>query len=200
MNNRFYQLVWLVVKPIYAILFPCRVHGLENLPREGGFVLCVNHMSGHDPLIVATKLPRKRAMTFMGKKEIFQAPVLGWLMRWAGGIPVDRGNADISAVRSSVAALKEGKGLLIFPQGTRSRDNSRTPMLNGASMIALRGGVPVHPAYIDGPYKPFRRVDLYFGKAIDMSAYGKRCDGETLSAVTKQIEDSVWGLKEGSSD
>ena len=196
MGNRFYRVVRAVLKPIYAVLFPGRVYGLENLPAEGGFLLCVNHISAHDPIIIATKLPAKRAMTFMGKKEIFQWPVVGQLMRWAGGIPVDRGNADIAAVRASVAALKEGKGLLIFPQGTRSRDNTPTPMLNGASMIAIRGGVPVHPAYIDGPYKPFRRVNVYFGRAIDMSAYGRRCDSETLSSVTGQIESAVWSLKD----
>lgn len=197
MGNRFfYKLIWVVLKPIYAVVFPCRVHGAEYLPKEGGFVLCANHISGNDPLIIATKLPMNRAMTFMGKKEVFQWPFVGKLMKWAGGIPVDRGNADISAVRSSIAALKEGKGLLIFPQGTRSRDNIPTPMLNGASMIALRGGVPVHAAYIDGPYKAFRKTDLYFSPAIDLSAYGKRCDNETLSAVTAQIEASVWGMKD----
>ena len=195
-NRLFYKALWVVLKPIYAVVFPCRVHGVENLPKEGGFVLCANHISGNDPLILATKLPINRSMTFLGKKEVFEWPFVGMLMKLAGGIPVDRGNADISAIRNSLAALKEGKGLLIFPQGTRCRNNERAPMLNGASMIALRGGVPVHPAYIDGPYKAFRRVDVYFGKAIDLSAYGKRCDNETLSSVTRQIEASVWGLKE----
>ena len=108
---------------------------------------------------------------------------------------MDRGNADISAIRSSIAALKSGSGLMIFPQGTRNRNNERTPMLNGASMIALRGGVPVVPAYIDGPYRLFRKMDLCFGAPIDLSAYGRRCDSDTLTAVTKQIESAVWGLK-----
>ena len=196
MSNKFYQILWIVLKPIYAVLFPCKVYGLENLPENGGFILCANHISGNDPLIIATKLPRRRAMTFLAKKEVFTMPVVGKLMKWAGGIPVDRGNADISAVRSSLAALKDGKGLLIFPQGTRRKDNSRSPMLNGASMIALRGGVPVHPAYIDGPYKAFRRVRLYFGEAIDLSSFGKRCDSETLGNATALIESAVWGLKD----
>ena len=200
MSNRLYQLVWTVLRPVYSVMFPCRVHGAQNLPSEGGFVLCVNHLSAHDPIFVAIRLPRKRSIAFLGKKELFDIPVLGRILQFIGGIPVDRGHADISAVRASITALKEGKGLLIFPQGTRSRDNTPTPMLNGASMIAMRGGAPVHPAFIDGPYRLFRRTDLYFGEAIDMSAYGRRCDGETLTSLTQQIEGAVWGLKKDARD
>lgn len=196
MNSWLYRLAWTILKPVYGLIFPCRLHGLENLPAEGGFVLCINHISAHDPIFVVTRIPCRRAMAFLGKKELFEVPVLGWILRNVGGIAVDRGNADLSAVRNSVAALKEGRGLMIFPQGTRSRDNTPTPMLNGASMIALRGGVPVIPAYIDGPYRFLRRTDLYFGKPVDLSVFGKRCDSETLSAVTRQIEEGVWGLKD----
>jgi 1-acyl-sn-glycerol-3-phosphate acyltransferase len=86
--------------------------------------------------------------------------------------------------------------LALFPQGTRSKDNSRTPMLAGVSLIALRSGAPVIPAYIGGPYRPFRKTQLSFGKPVSFEGLGKRVDGDTLKAATARIEDAVWGLKQ----
>lgn len=195
MNQKFYSVCWCVLRPLFDLLYPRRVQGLENLPAEGGFILCINHMSALDPLYISTRIPRRRNMYFLCKKEVFDVPLLGRVVRGLGGIPVDRGHADLNAVRTAMKVLKEGFGLGIFPQGTRSRDNRPTPMLNGASMIALRGGVPVIPAYIDGPYRLFRRSDIFFGAPLDLSEYGRRCDAQILSEVTARIERAVWSLK-----
>ncbi|MBQ8508101.1 MAG: 1-acyl-sn-glycerol-3-phosphate acyltransferase [Clostridia bacterium] len=194
-GNRLYNVVWAVMHVGFDLLIPCRVTGLENVPREGGFVLCVNHLSAWDPLYVSAQLPRKRRMYFLAKKELFSNRLLGYLIRCLGGVPIDRGNADIAAMRTTLQLVKEGQGMGIFPQGTRSKDNSPTPMLPGASMIALRAGVPVIPCYIGGPYKLFRRIDLKFGAPIDFSDFGRRCDHDTLEAATARIADAVWGLK-----
>ena len=196
MGRNFYRQVHTVFKPIFGVCYLKKAVGLENLPKEGAFVMCANHLSALDPICISARLPGKVDLAFLAKKELFENKFLKLLISALGAIPVDRGGADIAAIRASMQALKEGKCLLIFPQGTRSKDNTPTPMLSGASMIALRGGVPVHPAYIDGPYKAFRRVNVYFGPAIDLSAYGKRSDNDTLSAVTRQIESAVWGLKD----
>lgn len=196
MGNKFYNFCWTILRPAYNVLFPRKVTGLEHLPPEGGFVLCINHISARDPLFVSTCIPRKRRMYFLGKKELFDNKFLRPFVTWLGGIPVDRGHADLSAVRTSLKLLKDGYGLGIFPQGTRSPDNTPTPMLNGASMIALRGGVPVVPAYIDGPYRLFHRTDVRFGAPLDLSDFGRRCDSDTLSQVTQRIERNIWGLRD----
>ena len=109
---------------------------------------------------------------------------------------MDRGHADLAAVRAALKAVKDGNILGIFPQGTRSKDNTPTPMLNGASMFAMRGGVPVIPAYMDGPYRLFRRTAVRFGAPIDMNAFGKRCDSATLTEVTRHIESAIWALRD----
>lgn len=196
MGKGLYGFAWTLLRPVYDCIFPRRVKGIENLPAEGGFVLCINHMHARDPLFIATRIPRMRQMFFLAKKELFKVKLLAAIMSGIGAIPVDRGNADLSAVRTALKVLKDGYGLGIFPQGTRSCDNSRTELLTGASMIALRGGVPVIPAYINGPYRMFRRSDISFGKPIELAEYGRRCDSETLSRVTKQIGDAIWALKE----
>lgn len=197
MSIKFYNFLWFLVRALYALIWPHRVYGLENLPAEGGAILCINHFSAHDPLYVAACIPRKRPVHFLAKKELFEHQPLKTFVTWLGAIPVDRGHADLSAIRSSLKVVKEGGVLGIFPQGTRSLDNTPTPMLNGASMIALRGGVPVIPVYVDGPYRFFRKIDVRFGPAVDLSAFGRKCDSATLDAVTRQIEGAIWGLREG---
>lgn len=196
MGNWLYNLLYVVLCPVFKLMYGRKTRGAENLPAEGGFVLCSNHISAVDPLYIASGLPRKKRLYYLAKKELFQNGFLNWAITRLGGIPVDRGNADLSAIRTSLKVIKEGYGLCIFPQGTRSRDNSRTPMLNGASMIALRANVPVIPVYIDGPYRLFGKTEIRFGKALDFSAFGRRCDQEVLSQATAMIDDAVWALKD----
>lgn len=196
MVDKLYSFFWVVLRIFYDVFYPRKVTGLENLPKEGGYILCINHCNGNDPFFVATRLPRKRRMYYLGKKEIFDIKGLGAIAKFFGGIPVDRGNADLAAIRTCMKVVKEGFVLGIFPQGTRSRDNTPTPMLPGAAMIALRAGVPVLPAYIDGPYRLFRHVDLAFGAPLDFSDLGRRCDHDTLETATQRISDAIWGLRD----
>lgn len=193
--SKIYSIAWIFIRPIFHLIFPHKIHGRENVPAEGGFVLCANHMSGFDPVFLATCLPFRRQVHYMAKKELWNIKILKLMLNELKCIPVDRGNADLSAVRSALQAIKEGHPLGIFPQGTRSRDNTPTPFLGGASMIAMRAGVPVIPCYIDGPYRLFRRSDVFFGKPVDLSDLGKRCDSATIALVTGRIEESVWGLR-----
>ena len=196
MGHKFYRLVHFIFKPIFGAIWLKKAKGLENLPAEGGYVLCANHLSGLDPICIASRLPRSKNLSFLAKKELFDNKLLKLLITALGAIPVDRGGADIAAIRASMKALKDGDCLLVFPQGTRSKDNTPTPMLSGASMIALRGGAPVIPCYIDGPYRAFRHIEIRFGKPIDFSDFGRRCDAATLEEATRRIESAVWGLRD----
>ncbi len=194
MSKTFYDFTRYVLRPIYAVLFPARVDGLENIPAEGGFILCSNHVSARDPLYLAVH-EKRRHFRFMAKAELFKLKLVGAVLRGLGAFPVDRGHSDLNAVRTALSLLKEGHGLGIFPQGTRSRDNTPTPMLEGVSMIALRAGVPVIPAYIGGPYRLFRRIQLSFGPPVSFEGLPRRVDSDTLSQATRRIESAVWGLK-----
>ena len=196
MGRKFYRLVHTVFKPIFGTCYLKKAVGLENLPEEGAFVMCANHLSALDPICISARLPGRIDLAFLAKKELFKNRFLKLLIDALGAIPVDRGGADIAAMRASMQALKDGKCLLIFPQGTRSKDNTPTPMLSGASMIALRGGVPVIPCYIDGPYKLFRPIEIRFGKAVDFSDFGRKCDAATLEEATRRIETAIWSMRD----
>ena len=194
MKYGFYRLMQAVLGTWYRLFLPARVDGLENIPPEGGFILCSNHLSARDPLYLAGCC-RKRFFRFMAKAELFRFRPLGAVLRALGAFPVDRGHSDLNSVRNALNLIREGHGLGLFPQGTRSRDNSRTPMLSGTAMIALRANCPVIPAYIGGPYRLFKKTQVSFGPPVDLSDFGRRADKETLDRATRRIEDAVWALK-----
>ena len=185
----------IVVFRIYCgIVHPVRITGKENLPKEGGFMLCPNHISFLDPVI--TVLYVKRHIRFMGKKELFKNKFVGNVLRAVGAFPVDRGHADLAAIREAIKTLTGGQCLGIFPQGTRSAGNEHTQMHGGAALIVQRTGSPVIPMYIDGPYKYFRKTDVRIGKPVDLSEFGKKADAQTIAQITERIGQSIWALKE----
>lgn len=196
MNTRFYNLGRLFLRPFYNLFWPSKVTGEENIPDEGGFILCSNHVHMRDPLFLAVRLP-KRHFTFLAKAELFKNPILGFLIgnKGLGAIPINRGHSDLGAIREALKTIANGHGLGIFPQGTRSRDNTPTPMLTGTALIAIRANVPVLPVYIDAPYRRFHHVDIRVGKPIDLSDLGRRCDSATMEEVTHRIEKAIWELK-----
>ena len=197
MNVRFYDVGRHVLRPFYNLFWRSKVTGEENIPDEGGFILCANHVHLRDPLFLAVRLP-KRHFYFLAKAELFNHALLRRVIgeKGLGAIPIKRGESDLGAIREALKTIKEGHGLGIFPQGTRSRDNSRTPMLEGIALIAIRANVPVLPVYIDAPYRMFHRVDVRVGKPVDLSDIGRRCDSATMKMVTGRIEEAIWGLRD----
>lgn len=194
MNIRFYDTLGRVLRPAYKLIFPgSRVTGEENIPAEGGIVICSNHIHWNDCLYLAAKV-RTRRITYLSKAEAMSNRFTRWLLgeKGLGAISVNRGESDLAAMRACLQTVKDGNALGIFPQGTRSRDNTPTPMLNGVSMIAMRAGVPIIPIYIDGPYRLFKRIDVRIGKPVDISDLGRRADAATLNAVTERIAASIW--------
>lgn len=196
MNRAFYSLATGVLKPFIFLIWPGKVTGIENLPEEGGCVVCANHCHWLDAPYLAIRA-RRRRYVFLCKAEAFRMPIAKWFLGDViGGIPVNRGAADLTAIRAAVKTVTDGGCLAIFPQGHRSRDNSPTPMLNGVSMIAVRANAPIIPVYIDGPYKLFKRVHVRIGKPVEIADLGRKFDSDTLTEVTKRIEAAIWGMRD----
>ena len=110
----FFPLIFTVAKWICRLLHPVTVQGLENLPRHGA-LLVANHASNWDPLVLATALPMDYRLRVMGKEELFRNPILAWVIRVGGAFPVNRGGADIQAVKTAIQTIQGGHNLLIFP-------------------------------------------------------------------------------------
>lgn len=179
---------WLVTKFMhfwYKLWFGARISGTENIPTEGAFVFCGNHISAHDPVFVASY--SKRKLKFMAKKELF-VPVFRGFLKKMGGISVDRGNNDIGAVKASLRVLKNGEPLLIFPQGTRSKDVKEEDFKGGAAFLAIKAGVPIIPFAICGQFKFRKKIELKIGKPIETAAYSPM-DEQVPKMIYKSIEE-----------
>ncbi|MBQ4609492.1 MAG: 1-acyl-sn-glycerol-3-phosphate acyltransferase [Clostridia bacterium] len=194
----FYQLAVNLFAVVAKLLFFVRVEGRENLP-EGACVIMGNHSTWVDPFFLAI-CAKDREIRFMGKKELWGNKAFAWVARQVRGIPVDRGSADMASIRMSMAVLKAGYTLGIFPEGTRSKTGHMLPLQGGAAMIALRSKCPVVPMYIDGSFRPFSRMTVRVGKPVEMDdLLAARITRETCDELTGRIAGAFAQLSGGKS-
>ena len=174
-NKRFYRRAHRVFAGLFRFFLRIRVIGRENFPKEGGCLVCINHISAADVIVAAAVCPRQ--LRYMAKAELFRIPVLGWLIRRLGACPLDRGGADVTAIRKSIALLKEGELVALFPQGHRQpgKNPADTPIRAGAGMIAHHAECPVLPVCIrmkNQRYAWLRRVEILVGTPIPYAELG----------------------------
>lgn len=202
-KGNFYSRAKFIVAPLYRFFMRVKAKGVENVPLDGGFVLCANHIAAVDVISIGAVCPRQ--LTFVAKKELFSVPVLGRLVKALGAIKVDRGAGDVSAVRASIAAAESGKVLSIFPQGHRypGVNPATTKIHHGAAMIAYHSKSDVLPVCINvknGKYAFLRRVEVVFGKPIKYSELGFTEGGrEEYEAATEKIFSDILKLGDFSS-
>jgi len=147
-----------VARVLFVTLFGIRVYHAERLPREGGVLVVSNHQSYLDPILVAVGMPRP--FQPMARESLFRVAPFRWLIRSLYAFPVRRGTADFGAVREALRRLRAGAVVLMFPEGTRTRDGSIEPLQGGPVTVALRGGVPIVPMVIDGAFEAWPRTQM----------------------------------------
>jgi len=201
-TSRFFRVFYFLFSGIVGLLFRIKVVNPENEPKEGGFVVCANHISASDPVVICYAF-KKHQIRYMAKKELFKIPLLSSLLRSLGAFPIDRGGSDVSAVKLAVKQVAEGKCVGIFPQGHRyPAENPReTPTKNGAALISCKNSAPIVPVYIykkGNTSRVFKRTYVIIGKKIDFEelSYNPEASGE-YSRVTDIIFDRVCALGEG---
>lgn len=170
-----YSIIRAVFKYPMRFVFRVHVSGAENIPENEGVILCANHTSMCDVIVLAVAMDRQ--LRYMAKKELLKIPVVGAFLRALGAFSVDRGAADLGAVRKAISIIEEGGVVCMFPQGHRYPKVAvrSTPFRNGAGLIAYRAGCAVLPAYIktsSGVVRFFRRTEVIFGKPISNSEFG----------------------------
>lgn len=183
-------LAYIVLMPIFFI----KVIGKENLKVEGGSVVIAHHTSNWDPIILGFVVKHK-PVSYMAKEELYKNPVARWFLLQLHTIPLSRGKGDIKAVKTAIQALKDGRMLGIFPEGTRSKDGSILPFQQGAALLSMRAGVPVIPVYIKGGYKLFRQVRVYVDKPVMLKEIvGEKTSGEAIKKATEYLHDKMVEL------
>jgi 1-acyl-sn-glycerol-3-phosphate acyltransferase len=201
----YWAVVWFIRLCMRVYLRGWTVEGYENVPKRGGAIIVSNHLNNADPCIIPGVF--KRRMITMAKKEMFKWPIISLLFRFIGAFPVDRQGADLGALREAQSVLHDGILLLMFPEGTRSRDRVLHKGFPGTALIAYRTGAPVIPIAIWGtehikwPYvffKPFMhpRVHVRIGKPF-FPPKAERITSEQAKVATDDIMRHIAELLPG---
>ena len=155
MANRFYFGARALVRPLVKLFWNPRFTGLENIPREGGFIIASNHLANIDSFILPVALPRQ--IRFVAKDTLWmQKGLRGHILRWffdaVGSVPVDRDalSSGKGALQAGLEILRQGSGFAIYPEGTRSKDGLLHPGKQGAAWLAVESGCPVIPVGLKG--------------------------------------------------
>lgn len=187
-----------LLKGFFIGLFRVEVKGEENIPKNGALLVCPNHISNWDPIIIGAVADRQ--IRFMAKASLFKIPLLNILIKVLGVFPVHRGTADPTALKTAIGHLKNGDAVGMFPQGTRHRGEApdASGIKSGAGMIAYRSRADVLPVSIKTKgYKilPFRKVYITFGEVIPFETLGfEKGNQAEYTAAAEKIFSKVLEL------
>jgi 1-acyl-sn-glycerol-3-phosphate acyltransferase len=189
---------------LFRTLWPIRIEGAHHVPRKGSAIIVSNHLSMLDPLVVG--YGANRLVSFMGKRELFGVPILGFWLRKLGAFPVDRSRRDPASMRTALTLLKTGELLGMFPEGTRSAGGDMLEFRAGAARLAARTQTPIIPvAVIDtnralppGKFIRPARIGVRFGEPFELAElYGRNDKGEAMERAVLLIRDRIAALHHG---
>ncbi len=189
----FYKVIVWIVR--FAMLFTFRIKciGLDNVPKDGGVILAVNHKSDFDPVMMGITAPR--TLSFMAKAELFENKFCGWFLKKLGAFPVHRGSGDVGALKASFKILKDNGAMIIFPEGGRCKNGEKRRAKSGVAMIAQKVNVPVVPVHIGGEYKWMKKVTITYGKPISFDEHsGKKLDGDQIQLLADNVLETIYSL------
>jgi 1-acyl-sn-glycerol-3-phosphate acyltransferase len=174
------------------------VSGREHIPKTGGFIVASNHASLFDPPVIAVASPRQ--LSYIAKMELFANPIFSAVIRALGAFPVRRGAGDREALAASLAFLRKGHGLVLFPEGTRTLTGELGRLKPGAAMLAVKARVPIVPVWIEGTFQAWPKngrirlcpVSVRIGEPIATADLPDRA--ESFRALTARLEESLRAL------
>ena len=167
-------LYWIILPIVWVlihILWRIEVVGLDKVPRDRAVVLAPNHISDFDPVFVLGMILDFSRYRILAKKELFKNPFIGWFLGCLGAVPIDRGKGDTETIDRVIAECKQGTKVLVFPEGTRSKDGRLGKLKSGAFVIAAKAGADILPCRIiydtpDARMHLFCRIRICFGELI----------------------------------
>lgn len=185
----FYYLVTACLRILFKVVFRYRIHGWENVPQHGPYIICSNHTSWFDPPLVGSVCHYGR-VHFMAKEELFKLFLFGPIIKKLGAFPVKRDTADRRAIKHALKLLAEGQLVGLFPEGTRVKGGELGQPFHGPALIALMSQKPVLPVAVIWPDRLFKPVKINFGKMLYFKAEGK-IKKDILEQVSTKI---MWEI------
>jgi 1-acyl-sn-glycerol-3-phosphate acyltransferase len=196
----FYRACHFVLRVFLRTYCKLKTHGVENVPQKGGVIIASNHIGAGDPPFVGGGIHRESY--FLAKKELFNNGLLRTLITSLNAIPVDRSTLDQRAIEAAENALKDGKALIMFPEGTRSKTGQLGRGKPGIGLLARKALVPIVPAHIwnsRGFFKlPFtgRRLTIKYGNPIDVAWIGSAPDNkEGYRQIAEEVMARIRALE-----
>lgn len=187
----FYNFVKNFVGFFVKIIYRVEVYGIENIPQANErLIICGNHKNNLDPVTISAIFPRQ--IFWMAKKELFNNKLFGGFLRKLGAFSVDREGNDLKAIKNALKILKDEEVLGIFPEGTRVKEIDYTKIKSGVALIAQKTNSEVLPVFIEGDYKPFRKVKVHFRKPVRINKEIKYSN-EELENISQDIMRMVYG-------
>jgi 1-acyl-sn-glycerol-3-phosphate acyltransferase len=187
-------------RPFVNLLLRPKTVGVDNVPREGGFVLAANHLSNFDPWAIGLPIFPWRFLRFMGKSELFWWP-LGPLITAGGAFKVHRGQADTAAIDTAVELARDGHAVMMFPEGTRRKKGMvkkfQPRAHSGAARIALAADVPLIPAAIKGTDNLLRLgpVRVVYGEPVQLDDLRGQDPREAAHEATDRLMAEIARLE-----
>ena len=190
-KSGFFKVCYALFAGIVKVLFNIRVVNGEKEPDEGGYLICSNHVSAIDAIVICYAF-RKNQARLMAKKELFKIPLLAQLIKMLGAFPIDRSGGDVGALKKAIAMLKEGMCIGIFPQGHRHPgvDPRTTPVKGGVGLICRRSGCDVMPVYIvrkNNRFRLFGKTYIIFGDLMKNESFAGLNNDEVANVIFDKI-------------
>src|SRR5881396_3171746 len=196
-----YRVAWCLFRLVFAVYFRWRVYHPERVPLKGPVILAANHASFLDPPLVGAGL--KREINYLARESLFRFPVLGAILRAVNCVPVDRDGGGGAGLKAILQRLLAGGGIILFPEGTRTRDGRLQPARSGIGLTVIKSNAPVVPVRVFGTYEAYGRhlkfprprpVSVKYGQPMlfeKLRAEAKTCSKPRLKEIHRQIAGEI---------
>jgi 1-acyl-sn-glycerol-3-phosphate acyltransferase len=199
--NPVYFIGWSFYRCLFATYFRWRVYDPARVPFHGPVILASNHASFLDPPLVGSGL--KRDINYLARKSLFRMPVLGWVLRAVNAVPVDRDGGGAAGLKAIMDRLHDGGAVILFPEGTRTRDGKFQPARSGIGLTVIRSDAPVVPVRVFGTYEAWgrhlrfprpRRVAVKYGRPMHFEKLRAEAEASSkarLKEIYQQVADEI---------
>jgi len=199
--NPIYLLGWVVFRAVYRFYFGWRVYNAERVPLAGPVILASNHASFIDPPLVGSGV--RRGINYLARENLFRFPVMGWVLHRWQVVPVDREGGGAKGLKAILDRLLAGGAIILFPEGTRSRDGKLQPARSGIGLTVIKSAAPVVPVRVFGTFEAYgrhmrfprpRRVAVKYGRPMlfeALRAEAKACSKQRLKEIYQQVADEI---------
>ncbi len=199
--NPIYLLGWVGFRAVYRFYFGWRVYNAERVPLAGPVILASNHASFIDPPLVGSGV--RRGINYLARENLFRFPVMGWVLHRWQVVPVDREGGGAKGLKAILDRLLAGGAIILFPEGTRSRDGKLQPARSGIGLTVIKSTASVVPVRVFGTFEAYgrhmrfprpRRVAVKYGRPLRFEALraeAKACSKQRLKEIYQQVANEI---------